>query len=258
MAGNAAAEFERLLQALMSPHDTTRQQGEAALKGLRRDQPDFLLQHLLQAACTNAQPNLRGFAALILRQSCEETAHTARRVWLRASPSVRSVIQRELLNAMARETSVAVRHHLYQTVGGLGTAGDVTWPELLPSLFASAAPSSAEHERSGAFIVFGHLADRIASEMTDMLPAFAEMFQAGLSPAAASSPAAAAAAASSQPLTMCAALGAVCQLLVALRRESERDALKPLLPMMLSALTAMLHMVSFLLPLHFTRILLTV
>ena len=238
-----AAAFERLLLALMAPDDATRKQGEAALSGLRKEQPDFLLQHLLQATCTNAHANLRGFAALLLRQSCEASANESKRVWLRSSDAARVIVQRELLNAMKRETSNAVRHQLYQTVGGLGTSADVSWPELLPALFASAAPDAAAHERSGAFTVFGHLAERIASEMTDMLPSFAEMFAAGLAAPAPSSPAAAAAAAgSSSAPPMCAALGAVCQLLNALRRDSERTALQPLLPTMLNALTTMLQM----------------
>lgn len=118
----AQAQFEGLLQNLMSEDNNARVQAEKIYQNTKKQQPNEVLQALLQVGRTSASQELRSLAIVLLRRSLIHL-DKEKAIWTRLNPQTQALLKEQLLQGVQREENAKVRSDFCEAVVGL--AGDL-------------------------------------------------------------------------------------------------------------------------------------
>lgn len=114
----AQAQFEGLLQNLMSEDNNSRVQAERIYQNTKKQQPNEVLQALLQVGRTSTNKDLRSLAIVLMRRAL---AHLEKQkaLWHRLSPQTQALLKEQLLQGVQREENAKVRFDFCEAVVAL-------------------------------------------------------------------------------------------------------------------------------------------
>ncbi|ORY01320.1 ARM repeat-containing protein [Basidiobolus meristosporus CBS 931.73] len=172
------SQLVELLKSLVSNDNMLRSHAEDHLNTFwATQQPDMLLQALVQLIRTSDDVHLRSFSAVLLRRlsfkSLPNQSSNDNMVspWDIVQPETRDITKKELLQSLSSETDVTVRHKLCDTIAevvkGSLSRGE-QWSEILPALFECSKSPSPDH-REAAYRIFAAVPYLIADQHTDGL-----------------------------------------------------------------------------------------
>lgn len=118
----AQAQFEGLLSNLMSEDNQTRVQAEKIYQNTKKQQPNEILQALLQVGRTSTNQDLRSLAIVLLRRALIHLEKD-KALWKRLTPVTQNLLKEQLLQGVLREEVAKVRYDFCEAVVGL--AGDL-------------------------------------------------------------------------------------------------------------------------------------
>lgn len=101
----AQAQFEALLEKMMSEQNNVRKSAENAFKVTMKNQPNEIFQALIQVGRTSAKPELRSFSILTARNSLFVNASS----WTKLNAQTQNLFKRELLAGLEQEQEPTVR-----------------------------------------------------------------------------------------------------------------------------------------------------
>lgn len=133
----AQAQFEGLLLKLMSEDNQSRVQAEKIYQNTKKQQPNEVLQALLQVGRTSANKDLRSLAIVLLRRAMIHL-EKEKALWTRLNPQTQNLLKEQLLQGVQREEDAKVRYDFCEAVVGL--AADLFEEGLL--LFCTSLPTS--------------------------------------------------------------------------------------------------------------------
>jgi len=141
----------------MNPDNEVRGRAETALNQTKKEQPNQIIQALLQVGRNSAIQDLRAFAIILLRRSLVNLQEKS--LWKTISPQTQALVKRELLNGVEREENEYVRSTLcdatYELASEIFDAKE-SWNELLDWLLRMAG-SSIAHQRQSSLLILAHL-----------------------------------------------------------------------------------------------------
>ncbi|KAK9729082.1 importin subunit beta-3 [Basidiobolus ranarum] len=172
------SQLVELLKSLVSNDNMLRSHAEDHLNTFWAvQQPDMLLQALVQLIRTSEDVHLRSFSAVLLRRLSfkplpnQKSSDNMVSPWDIVQPETRNIVKTELLQSLSSESDVTVRHKLCDTISevvkGALSRGE-QWNEILPALFECSKSSSPDH-REAAFRIFAAVPYLIADQHTDGL-----------------------------------------------------------------------------------------
>lgn len=116
----AQAQFETLLQNLMCEVNATRVQAEKVYQNTKKQQPNEVLQALLQVGRTSAKQELRSLAIVLLRRALIHL-EKEKALWTRLNPQTQNLLKEQLLQGVQREEVAKVRYDFCEAVVGLAS-----------------------------------------------------------------------------------------------------------------------------------------
>eukprot|EP00879_Flechtneria_rotunda_P032117 GHRR01035274.1.p1 GENE.GHRR01035274.1~~GHRR01035274.1.p1 ORF type:complete len:211 (+),score=79.96 GHRR01035274.1:166-798(+) len=166
LIGNPA-NFELLVQQLLSTDNDSRQQAERVYEALKAH-PDACLELLLRTMRQSEKLEHRSFCAIMLRKALTQSEPN---IWTNSSPQMQATIKSELLKALVEERENTVVKKVCDTVSEL--AADLldksAWPEILPALQAmiiSATPATMQ----AGLLILANLATYSTQHLRPALP----------------------------------------------------------------------------------------
>ncbi|KAF8055485.1 IPO5 [Scenedesmus sp. PABB004] len=213
------ANFELLVQQLLSADNAARKQAEAVYEGLKA-QPDACLQQLLRCMRQSDKVEARSFCAIMLRKALTQAEPD---MWATSSPQMQAAIKAELLRALVEESNRGVVHKVCDTVSEL--AADCldkgSWPEVLPQLTELVNSGNPAAMEAGLLII-ASLASYSTNHLRPHLAGLHPLLASCLNHASID--------------VQVAALHACCNFINALDEPREREGFQPQLVPMLAAL----------------------
>jgi hypothetical protein len=94
-------QFEQLLTSLLSGDNNTRNQAEKIYMSTKKQQPNQIIQALLQVARTSEQVEMRNLAFVLIRRSLIVLS-TEESFWSRLNSDIKQMLQTELLVAIEK------------------------------------------------------------------------------------------------------------------------------------------------------------
>eukprot|EP01127_Copromyxa_protea_P013418 TRINITY_DN361_c0_g1_i1.p1 TRINITY_DN361_c0_g1~~TRINITY_DN361_c0_g1_i1.p1 ORF type:complete len:1095 (-),score=333.86 TRINITY_DN361_c0_g1_i1:67-3351(-) len=154
----AQAQFEGLLTNLMSEDNASRVQAEKIYQNTKKQQPNEILQALLQVGRTSTNKELRSLAIVLLRRALVHF-DKEKALWNRLSPAIQTLLKEQLLQGVISEEVPKVRADFCEAVVGL--AGDLfddgqQWEGFVQWLVAL-AQSTVDHQRQSALSIISDL-----------------------------------------------------------------------------------------------------
>ncbi|OLY77768.1 Importin subunit beta-3 [Smittium mucronatum] len=155
--------LQNLMENLLSPNNEIRTQAEKTLNTeWSIAQPKSLLIGLSLIMNESPDPNIRGFASVLLRRvSLKEDFNSNGNqdypdtsVWVRVNDESRNQVKSLLLSALNRETDSGSRNKICDTISDIANYDD-KWPELLGTLFICASSEIPSHRESAYRIFYG-------------------------------------------------------------------------------------------------------
>jgi len=141
----------------MNPDNEVRGQAETVYNETKTNQPNQIVQALLQVGRTSTTQDLRAFAIILLRQALVNFQEKS--LWTKITPQTQALVKRELLNGIEREDNSYVRSNLcdatYELASEIYEAKE-SWAELLDWLLRLAS-SNIAHQRQSALLILAHL-----------------------------------------------------------------------------------------------------
>lgn len=116
----AQAEFEGLLSNLMSEDNASRVRAEKIYQNTKKQQPNEVLQALLQVGRTSTKQELRSLAVVLLRRALVHL-EKEKALWNRLNPQVQNLMKEQLLQGVQREEVAKVRYDFCEAVVGLAS-----------------------------------------------------------------------------------------------------------------------------------------
>eukprot|EP00775_Hariotina_reticulata_P003510 gene3510-3780_t len=126
------ANFELLVQQLLSADNQSRKHAEAVFEALKAH-PDACLQLLLRCLRQSDKVENRSFCAIMLRKALTQGEPN---LWTQSNPQMQAALKSELMKALVEEQTQSVVHKTCDTVSELAAdlLDKASWPELLPAL----------------------------------------------------------------------------------------------------------------------------
>eukprot|EP01113_Clastostelium_recurvatum_P002059 TRINITY_DN1085_c0_g1_i2.p1 TRINITY_DN1085_c0_g1~~TRINITY_DN1085_c0_g1_i2.p1 ORF type:complete len:1100 (+),score=314.59 TRINITY_DN1085_c0_g1_i2:117-3416(+) len=176
------SSVDNLIHGLLSADNAVRTLAEQQLEAARQ-QPDNLVNGLLQSLRTSPEEPVRIMAGSVLRPIL--LVNGKKSLMESISPQTIDLVKRELLMAIEMDASPKVRRKLEDMIAELGSAlvPQNRWPELLPFMF-KCTQSPSEHVRESALSIFGTLAQYLQENFRPYFQTLKDIFRAGLTDAA--------------------------------------------------------------------------
>ncbi|PVU97624.1 hypothetical protein BB561_000436 [Smittium simulii] len=178
--------FQNLMENLLSADNDARSQAE---KVLNQDwaiaQPNSLMLGLSYAIINLPDPNIRGFAAVLLRRiSLKESFdlkdeagnEIEETVWSRSTIDTRAQVKALLLTSLEKEADNSVRIKVCDSISEIANSED-EWPELLQALLVCSSVSSPPLRESAYRIFAGYPQILMDQDSTSVKTAFINAFQ---------------------------------------------------------------------------------
>lgn len=179
-------QFEQLLTSLLSGDNNTRNQAEKIYMNTKKQQPNQIIQALLQVARTSENTEMRNLAYVLIRRSLIVLS-TEESFWSRLNPEIKQLLQTELLVALEKEEDKVIRREVGEVV--ITLAAEILedeeqkgekWDGLFECIFAT-AQSPNYHYRKSALQILSSLADYIKDQLTaETFEIIFNLLQAGL------------------------------------------------------------------------------
>ena len=220
------AQFEMMINALMSNDNNMRSQAEAAFNQAKAN-PNALMASLITMLRSNQSEQVRSLCAVLMRKAVMQSASQSGDSLIKSlDPGVADTLKKELLACIEAEPQRNIRKKVCDAVGQLGinllSENMSAWPELLPFMLA-ATKSGNVNMHEAALTIFNAFSEFISEKMVPYHATLLEVFRASLQPDQAM-------------LVRVAALKALASFLLALTETGSRNAFQDLVPLMLQTI----------------------
>mgnify|MGYP002476725042 CR=1 FL=1 len=210
------------MRGIYSPDMATREGSVAEYYAMAEQQPNDLVNLLVQTMANDPDVQVRQVSILMLRKAVIKHQHS---LWPNLTGETRTNVKAALLHALHHETHDLMRRKLDDTVADLAAAicADGEWPELLDDLFALSRSEDTLHRESG-LLIFGQLMNALTEMLEQHIPELRDIINNGMNDASLS--------------VRISGLKATTGFIISARQPETRVLLQPLVPSMLGVLSA--------------------